>query len=110
MYRGTQAGLSTKNLVDRFGRQSIDGAGSISGILHAKGYTVNPVPNANSLPEDARFAGGYTVRNYGSHKPNGIDAIQLEFGLNQRKNERFAEGVADALVQFMKSHELLPKE
>jgi hypothetical protein len=62
-----------------------------------------------TLREDPRFSGGYTVFNYGSQHPEGIDAIQLEFGKNHRANERLAEDLAEALIVFMTQYELLAK-
>ena len=106
-FRGTHAGLTTKTLLSRFGRASIQGEKSIIGVLAAKGYTVNPAVNVESLREDPRFAGGYTVFNYGSQHPEGIDAIQLEFGKNQRESKRLAEDLADALLVFMAQYQFL---
>jgi N-formylglutamate amidohydrolase len=74
-FLGTRGGLTSKRTLDRIG----------------------------SLPlrEDARYSGGYTVFEYGSHKAGGIDAIQLEFGLSQRNSAAFAEDVAEALLKLM---------
>lgn len=108
-FRGTRAGLTTKALLDRFGPASLQGEKSITGVLAAKGYAVNPATDADTLQEDPRFAGGYTVFNYGSQHLEGIDAIQLEFGKNHRANERLAEDLAEALMVFMTQYGLLPK-
>jgi N-formylglutamate amidohydrolase len=74
-FLGTRGGLTSKRSLDRIGSQP--------------------------LREDARYSGGYTVFEYGSHKAGGIDAIQLEFGLSQRNSAAFAEEVADSLVKLM---------
>ena len=108
-FRGTRAGLTTKALLGRFGAASLQGERSITGVLAAKGYAVNPSAGAETLREDPRFSGGYTVFNYGSQHPEGIDAIQLEFGKNHRANERLAEDLAEALFVFMTQYELLAK-
>jgi N-formylglutamate amidohydrolase len=108
-FRGTRAGLTAKALLDRFGPSALQGDKSIIGVLAAKGYQVFPAPGADSLREDRRFSGGYTVFAYGSHLATGIDAIQLEFGKSHRANPRLAEDLADALVIFMTQFELLPK-
>ena len=110
VFRGTRAGLTMKKLVDRFGPKALQGSDSIMGLLAAKGYSVNPALDAESMAEDPRYRGGYTVFNYGSHKPGGIDAIQLELGSKQRASERFSEDLAEALVSFMKSYGLMPKD
>lgn len=107
VFRGTRSGLTTKALVSRFGRSSIQGEKSILGALSAKGYAVNPSIDIESLKEDLRFAGGYTVFNYGSQYAEGIDSIQLEFGKNQRASSHLAQDLADAIVIFMTHHQLL---
>ena len=108
--RGTRAGLTPPRLVERFGEKAIQGPDSIIGILAAKGITVNPPVDAPSLSEHKGYTGGYTVFHYGSNNPAGIDAIQLELGSRQRASERFAEDLAEALVSFMKSYGLMPKD
>lgn len=108
-FRGTRAGLTAKALLSRFGPSALQGEKSVIGVLAAKGYQVNPSVAAESLREDPRFAGGYTVFTYGSQRSAGIDAIQLEFGKNHRANPHLAEDLAEALVVFMAQYELLPK-
>lgn len=108
-FRGTLAGLTAKALLGRYGQASLQGEKSIIGVLAARGYSVNPPVGAETLREDPRFSGGYTVFNYGSQRPEGIDAIQLEFGKNHRANGRMAEDLAEALIVFMTEYELFPK-
>ncbi|MDP1954447.1 MAG: N-formylglutamate amidohydrolase [Polaromonas sp.] len=108
-FRGTRAGLTAKTLLGRFGQPALQGEKSITGVLASKGYPVHPAVGAESLREDPRYAGGHTVATYGSHQPQGIDAIQLEFGRNHRANTRLAEDLADALVVFMTEYDLLRK-
>ncbi len=108
-FRGTRSGLTAKTLLDRFGQSALQGEKSITGALAAKGYAVHPAVGADSLREDPRYAGGHTVAAYGSHQPQGMDAIQLEFGRSHRANPRLAEDLADALVVFMTQYQLLPK-
>jgi N-formylglutamate amidohydrolase len=108
-FRGTRAGLTVKNLLGRFGNTALQGANSILGQLAAKGYGVNPASDADSLREDPRFSGGYTVFTYGSHRPDGIDAIQFEFGRQQRSSSRLPEDFAAAIVSFMRAFDLVAK-
>jgi N-formylglutamate amidohydrolase len=108
-FRGTRSGLTTKALLGKHGQASLQGDKSITGVLAAKGYQVNPPVGAETLREDPRFVGGYTVATYGSQRPEGIDAIQLEFGKNHRVNDRLAEDLAEALIVFMTEYALLPK-
>jgi N-formylglutamate amidohydrolase len=86
IHRGTQNGLTMKGIVDRRGVTALVGENSIFGRLQALGYTVFP---ANTPPGNPResplYNGGYTVQTYGSHQPNGIDAIQIEIGANFRR-------------------------
>jgi N-formylglutamate amidohydrolase len=107
-FRGTRAGLTARNLVQRFGPAALQGEHSLTGLLAARGYQVHPETGAASLREDPRYTGGHTVFTYGSQHAEGIDAIQLEFGKNHRENPRLAEDVADALIGFMRQHTLLP--
>ena len=54
--------------------------------------------------EQAGFTGGHIVRAYGSHRSDGIDAIQLELGGNHRKTavrERIAGEMADAIAEHI---------
>ena len=108
-FRGTRSGLTAKALLNRFGPSALQGEKSITGLLAAKGYQVNPAVAQESLLEDRRFAGGYTVFTYGSQRVEGIDAIQLEFGKYHRANMRLAEDLAEALIVFMTQYELLPR-
>ncbi len=108
-FRGTRAGLTASRLVGRFGISALQGSNSLAGMLAARGYGVNPPLDAPTLREDPRFSGGYTVFTYGSHRPDGVDAIQLEFGRLHRANPRLAEDVASAILGFMQSHQLLSR-
>ena len=109
IFRGTQDGVTTTALLKRFGATVLSGEKSILGVLEAKGYQVHPPVAANTLKEDPRFLGAYTVHAYGSHRPLGIDAIQLEFGARIRKQPRLPQDVADALHTFMRQHGLLSR-
>jgi N-formylglutamate amidohydrolase len=109
IFRGTRNGLTTKKLLERCGAQALHGERSILGVLAAKGRRVNPAPGQPSLREDARYAGGHTVFTHGSHRPGGIDAVQLEFGRNTRADAGLADHVAAALTVFMSDCGLLAK-
>jgi N-formylglutamate amidohydrolase len=108
-FRGTRAGLTVKTLLSRFGPSAVQGPDSLIGQLAAKGYGIHPALNADSLREDSRFSGGYTVFTYGSHRPDGIDAIQLEFGKQHRANSRLPEDFAEAIISFMRAFDLAAK-
>ena len=108
-FRGTRAGLTAKALVQKHGIEAIQGEKSILGGLAAKGYNVNPSLGSKSPEEDRRFAGGHTVYSYGSHRPQGIDAIQFEFGKNQRTSCSLAENFAEAIATFLTHYGYLAK-
>jgi hypothetical protein len=97
-------GKSVADLERRFGREAIIGGKSILGQLALKGYKVAPDFAANM---ERRYTGGYTIRNYGSHRPTGIDAMQLELGtiLRERRNlERTVNDLAEAISGFVKQY------
>ena len=51
--------------------------------------------------------GGYTVNAYGSQNPDGIDAIQLEFGFRYRREDELDKSAAQAaraIVTFYKAY------
>jgi N-formylglutamate amidohydrolase len=108
-FRGTRAGLTTKALVQKHGLDAIQGEKSILGGLAAKGYNVNPSIGSASLEEDRRYAGGHTVFLYGSQRPQGIDAIQLEFGKNHRNSWNLAEHFSEAIAAFLTHYGYLAK-
>ena len=108
-FRGTRAGLTVKALIQKHGIESIQGEKSILGGLTSRGYNVNPILGSASLEEDRRFYGGHTVYFYGSHRPQGIDAIQLEFGKNQRTSWSLAEHFSEAIATFLNHYSYLSK-
>lgn len=94
IYRGTNDGMTVSCLLDRNGWESINGPYSILGILEDRGYHVYP-KRASRTSEKPRFKGGFTVRTYGSHKPSGIDAIQIEVGSALRSSQSVYRTAAD---------------
>jgi N-formylglutamate amidohydrolase len=103
-FRGTRTGLTTRRLLDRAGVAALQGPNSLLGALATQGLQVHPPLGAATLKEDPRYAGGYTVHRYGSHNPDGIDAIQLEFGRQQRENPQLAGHLTEALARFLTHH------
>lgn len=107
IYRGTNNGRTVSSLTRRFGMQAISGPKSIFGQLERLGYKV--LPEGKDSHKEDRYAGGYIVQTYGSHRQTGMDAIQLEFGaaLRARANlERTAADSAHAVAIF--AQEYLP--
>lgn len=104
IFRGTANGKSVADLERRFGRDAITGGKSIVGQLVLKGYKIAPDFSSDT---ELRYTGGYTIRNYGSHRATGIDAIQLELGttLRERRNlKRTADDLAEAIAIFAKQY------
>jgi N-formylglutamate amidohydrolase len=107
IYRGTGNGRTVASLMLRHGAAALNGPKSILGRLQRMGYHV--MPAAYGAEGESRYAGGYIVRTYGSHRPDGVDAIQLEIGskLRARPNlDRTATDLADAIAVF--AREFLP--
>ena len=107
IYRGTGEGVGISRLLRRHGLQALTGPSSIFGKLKDSGYSVAPALTAPTNAEKI-LQGGHTIYAYGSHTPNGIDAIQVEVGWNIRKDssrrEKFTEELADAIAVFYKAY------
>ncbi|MFN9717489.1 MAG: N-formylglutamate amidohydrolase [Planctomycetota bacterium] len=101
VYRGTGNGLTTRGLQERSGTRAHAGEQSLNGLLTRRGWSMHPDPFDGR--EQAGFTGGHIVRSYGSHQPNGIDAVQLEFGADYRtaaNRRKYAEELAEAIVEY----------
>jgi N-formylglutamate amidohydrolase len=111
-YRGTSNGLTVRGLKDRGGDEAVFGASSLPGQLKSAGWTVHPDPFSGR--EQSGFTGGHIVRSYGSHRPDGIDAVQLELGAKYRAaadRERVSKELASAIIAFGEQYlELQPAE
>ena len=107
IFRGTNNGKSVAALRQRFGAAALTGPKSILAQLAVKGYRIAPPDD-----QERRYVGGYTTQTYGSHRGTEIDAIQLEFGANLRKQanlERTANDLAQAIEVFAKEYLPLAK-
>jgi hypothetical protein len=107
--RGTQNGRTVARLLERAGVPAVTGANGIFGQLEANGlnvYPANGVPPAGTS-ENGGYSGGYTVGTYGSHAPDGIDAVQMEFGTRYRGNtavDKAAEDAGKAIAAFYEAY------
>ncbi len=82
LIRGTYNGLTIKNLREKEGGDVYQKKLGLFGRLSGLGYQVMPqYPQRETI-----YRGGYVVKTYGSHRPDGIDAIQLEIGKYYRKD------------------------
>ena len=107
--RGTQNGRTVQRLLKRAGASAVTGPNGIFGQLAANGFAVFP---ANAVPpggtsEDRGYSGGYTVGTYGSGTPDGIDAVQMEFGTRYRGNaavDKAAQEAGKAIAGFYEAY------
>lgn len=109
LMRGTLDGRSVSRLLARAGPAAIVGPRGLFGQLERQGFRIFP---GNDLPlsgrtEDRAFNGGYTVARYGSHRADGIDAVQFEFGSRYRQPgelERSITRMAGAIAAFHEAY------
>jgi len=108
VYRGTNNGKTVTRLRERFGEESHSGEESFFGMLHGLGWKVYPYPADGK--EQSGFTGGYIVQTHGSHRPEGVDAIQLEFGADYRdkaNRKKIAGELAKAVEDYLKVYVLI---
>jgi N-formylglutamate amidohydrolase len=104
IHRGTGNGRTMARSIAHFGEGAVIGDTSIFGRLQALGYPVFP-PNTpiGNPSEHPRYAGGFTVRTYGSHHATGIDALQIEIGADFRRPPAvgpLSDDLADAIGTY----------
>jgi N-formylglutamate amidohydrolase len=87
---GTVGGKSMERIRLRLGDGVLVGREGIVGLLKASGFNVQPAVDAVDF-NVPRYNGGEITQAYGSDKPEGIDAVQFEFGSNYRTPERLDE-------------------
>ncbi len=110
VYRGTSNGLTVQGLTTRKGQDALTGPKSLTGLLRSSGWHVHPDPLDGK--EQEGYTGGYIVRSYGSHRADGIDCVQLEFGSDYRSKQnraRIAEELAQAVEQYAKAYLEIPE-
>ena len=102
IFRGTGNGKTVALLTKNFGAGAHVGPKSFFGLLSAAGCKGYPLGNE---AEQSGFTGGHIVQTYGGADHFGLDAIQLEFGMDYRAraNSKATAGkVADAVAAFSK--------
>jgi N-formylglutamate amidohydrolase len=87
LYLGTVCGCTVKRLV-RADPQAMQRRRSLRGYLEAAGYDV--------VAEARQLIRGHTVRTYGSHNPDGLDAIQIEIIRELREGQQ-----RDCLIEHL---------
>ena len=79
LLRGSLNGKSVSLLTARFGQDALTGPKSVFGVMDQAGYPVLPKLGSQDR-EIAAYSGGYIVEEHGAQRPDGIDALQMEFG------------------------------
>jgi N-formylglutamate amidohydrolase len=105
VHRGTRNGATVTKLLKTHGPEALVGPKSVFGVVRHRGFTVFP-PNTplGTPPEDRRYSGGFTVHTYGSGKPDGIDAIQVEVGRTLRTDAALIAALGDGIVAFYRAY------
>jgi len=103
--RGTHHGSAVTRLLGRAGAPAVTGPDSVFGRFAAMGYHIVPLNDTSPTDRvEARgYTGGYTVARYGSHREDGLDAMQLEFGRALRSQDliiKTAHDTAEAIAAF----------
>jgi N-formylglutamate amidohydrolase len=98
VFRGTRGG-QTATLTTLYASP-----GGFLTRLQAVGIDVSPRDSPGAEHPD--YNGGYIVATYGTGTPGGINAVQLEFGMNYRQSSvvsTTAGRVADAIVEHLRT-------
>lgn len=110
IYRGTGNGLTVSALTNRLGSALLTGPQSLFGECAARGHLVIPAVSATNR-ETRSYGGGFIVQTFGSHRPGGLDALQMEFGSSfrgKKSRDAFAADLAAAIASFCRTAQLLP--
>jgi N-formylglutamate amidohydrolase len=103
IYLGTGEGLTITALRQGAGEDALHRRRGLAGLLQAAGYALHP--GKAGQPEHPALTGGHTVETYGSHRPGGIDAIQLEIAAELRtdpaRRAALAADLADAIASLL---------
>jgi N-formylglutamate amidohydrolase len=106
LVRGTINGRSVSRLIARAGFAAVTGPQGLFGQFERNGFRVlpgNDVAPAGTNENSTGLIGGYTTNRYGSQHPDGIDAVQCEFGTRYREEaelERTIKRAAASIVAF----------
>lgn len=105
--RGTRHGVAVSRLLARAGPPAVTGPDSVFGRFAAMGYPVVPLNDTSPLDrvEARNYTGGHTVDLYGSHRADGIDTMQIEFGRDFRGSDIVGQTARDAAQAIHAFHE-----
>lgn len=107
--RGTMRGLTVKRMLEAHGILPLAGPDSIFGQLQSRGYPVEPrLSDLWLTPLDEKiYTTGYIIMAYGSHNPEGIDAILVELGRDYRSKENYLQttrDLAEAIIHYYRTY------
>lgn len=107
--RGTRNGTTVKALLARAGAPALTGPNSVFGQFQKLGYQFIPANHTDPTAkvEAEKYTGAWTMEHYGSQNPDGIDAMQLEFGRDYRNKDRVdqtGKDAAKAIAAFYESY------
>ena len=97
IFRGTQNGKTLSKMKEKFGEQWVDGSDSFFAKLAQNGMNVHPL---GTEKENPKFGGGFIVRTYSGYE-FPTDAIQLEFGMNHRKDKAARSKTIQAMIPII---------
>lgn len=103
LFRGTRNTKTIYQLLQKHGIEPLLGSHGFLRHFYDQGWKVDPPLDMPQQQEHISYSGGFTVGLYGSHTDNGIDAIQLEFGLSFRMRENLSDTarvIAHAIKAF----------
>lgn len=98
--RGTRNQQTIAQLITRFGKDVTEEEEGFFTVLRELGYSLHPM----RAEREQYYYGGFTLKQYGSHLPTGIDAIQVEIGRDIRvdhdRRHKMANDLAGAIQHF----------
>lgn len=98
--RGTRNQQTIAHLLERYGSDVTEESDGFYFVLREKNYDVQP----NVGKKERYYYGGFTVKSYGSHHENGIDALQIELGrsirMNSQRRQQVIRDVGEAIEKF----------
>lgn len=98
--RGTRNKQTITQLIQRFGKDVSEEDEGFFTILRENNYDIHP----KRSKREQFYYGGFTLRQYGSHLHNGIDAMQVEVSrairVDNVRREKMAKDIAEAIERF----------
>lgn len=85
-YDTGQANYVKEIRIQEYGWDPIVGSDGLFGELASAGYSLQPSNSEYGVGAETTFIGGFTVDHHGSEN-GGLDAVQLEIGLNYRDTQ-----------------------